>query len=171
MIPSIETDRLLLRPWRLSDEDAVWETLLSDPEVTRYLPVDAKRSRASVDGRAERANALWSTNGVGYWAVEHRTTGEFMGHCGLNFLEPSDEIEVLYAFGRTFWGQGYATEAANASVQFGFREKSYDKIIALAIPENAASRRVMEKIGMAYERDGRYFDLDVVIYSIMRPTA
>jgi len=110
----------------------------------------------------------WSQRGCGVWAVTDKTTGQFIGHCGLNFMSEAGEVEVLYALRQDSWGQGLATEAARASVRFGFEQADLARLIALAVPENIASRRVMEHLGFAYEKDVHYFGLDLVYYVLPR---
>lgn len=164
--PAIETARLWLRPFVAADLDDYARLIFSDAEVMRYLP---KRDLAPRD-RAERTLTVfaenWSRHGCGVWAVTHKVTGEFMGHCGLGPVPEAGEIELLYALGRAYWGQGIATEAARASVRFGFEHANLVHLIALAVPENIASRRVMEHLGFAYEKDAHYFGLDLAYYAL-----
>ena len=92
-----------------------------------------------------------------------------MGQAGLRAMdEVPGEIEVAYRFGRDHWGKGYATECARASVQFGFERFGFGRILGFAVHENRASRRVMEKLGFAYERDEHLFGLDVSRYVLAR---
>jgi len=91
-----------------------------------------------------------------------------IGWCGLGFLPEIGETEVAYLLDKDYWNRGYATEAARISLGYGFEEAGLDRIIALAFPENAASRRVMEKIGMAYKEMIHIWKLNLVIYSITR---
>lgn len=92
-----------------------------------------------------------------------------IGHCGLRAVDewPGD-VEVLYALGRPWWGKGFATEAARASVRLGFERLGLPRIVGFALPENAASRRVLEKAGMRLRGETRLFDLDLVWYSVER---
>ena len=120
--------------------------------------------------RAERTIAAfddhWSQRGYGVWAVADRVTGQLIGHCGLNFVPEAEEVEVLYALRTDRWGQGFATEAARASVRFGFEHADLARLIALAVPENIASRRVLEHLGFQDEKDAHYFGLDLV-YTVL----
>jgi RimJ/RimL family protein N-acetyltransferase len=165
-IPSIETARLLLRRFTLADLDEYVQLIFADADVMRYLPRRDLPPRA----RAERTIAAfdnhWSQRGYGVWAVTDKITGQLMGHCGLNFVPEAGEIEVLYALRKDRWGQGLATEAARASVRFGFEQADLARLIALAVPENIASRRVMEHLGFQYEKDAHYFGLDLV-YTVL----
>ena len=167
-IPQIETARLLLRPFAADDLDDYTRLIFADAEVMRYLP---QRDLAPRD-RAERTLTVfaeqWSHHGCGVWAVTDKATGEFVGHCGLGPVPEAGEIEVLYALGKAYWGQGIATEAARASVCFGFEQANLVRLVAFAVPENIASRRVMEHLGFAYEKDVHYFGLDLVQYTLDR---
>jgi ribosomal-protein-alanine N-acetyltransferase len=83
-------------------------------------------------------------------------------------LKETNEVEVLYALAKLHWGKGIATKAARASVRFGFQVAQLQTIIALAFPENVASRRVMEHLGMAYVKGAHYFGIDLAYYALAR---
>lgn len=167
-VPSLETSRLLLRPFRSDDLDDYTRLIFADADVMRYLP---QRDLAPRD-RAERTIAIfadrWIEYRFGVWAVTDKATGEFMGHCGLGPVPEAGEIEVLYSLGKVFWGRGFATEAARASVRFGFEQEQLEQLIALAVPENIGSWRVMEHLGFVYEAAVHYFGLDLVQYRLRR---
>ncbi len=169
-IPRIETARLLLRQFTVADLDDYVEHIFADADVMRYLPRRDLTPRA----RAERTIAVfadhWSQRGYGVWALADKITGQLIGHCGLNFVTEAGEVEVLYALRQDRWGQGLATEAARASVRFGFEQADLARLIALAAPENIASRRVMEHLGFQYERNAHYFGLDLVCYTLHDPS-
>jgi ribosomal-protein-alanine N-acetyltransferase len=104
------------------------------------------------------------------WAVVEKVSGEMIGHAGLlHFRDYPDEVEVLYALGKVWWGQGYAGEAARACVQYGFETAGLEQIYAVAYPENKASQRVMEKSGMVSQGlTSRYFGIEMACYVIRR---
>ncbi len=161
----IETERLVLRSFRLDDARELHERVFGDPEVMRFIPRGAAptvdRTRASIERFIEHERA----HGYSLWAVDLRATGELIGDCGLYQVEGTGpEVEVAYHFGKPWWGHGYATEAASAALEFGFREAGLPEIIAICFPEHAASRRVMEKAGMHYVGTARHYDLDLVKY-------
>jgi RimJ/RimL family protein N-acetyltransferase len=167
-IPCIETARLFLRPFTSADLENYTQHIFADAGVMRYLPKRDLTSRA----RAERTLTVfaehWSQYGFGVWAVTDKVTGNFIGHCGLGHVPEAGEVEVLYSLGRIYWGHGLATEAARASVRFGFATVKLARLIALAVPENIGSRRVMEHLGFEYEKDAHYFGLDLVTYALQR---
>ncbi|MFB2596295.1 GNAT family N-acetyltransferase [Herbiconiux sp. P17] len=143
------TDRLLLRRWRDSDFEP-FAALTADPEVMRYFP--APLDREASDSLAARADGLFETQGFGLWALELRATGEFIGFTGLapmpDGVPGSGGVEVGWRLAREFWGVGYASEAARASVRFGFDEVGLTEIDSITAVLNLRSQAVMERIGM-----------------------
>jgi [ribosomal protein S5]-alanine N-acetyltransferase len=143
VVGPLETARLRLRPFEPRDADAVF-AVLSDPEVGRWVG----GAHASVeDSRAliERARA----RELAMWAVEERETGALVGEVGLQPLERvGPEVEIGWTIGRPWWGRGYATEAAARWLDVAFATLALDEVLATVLPENAASHRVAEKLGM-----------------------
>jgi RimJ/RimL family protein N-acetyltransferase len=165
-IPSVTTERLLLRAVEESDLDTYHQRLFADPEVMRYLPGGEPLPRERLDGLVERSQAHWQSHGYGTWVVCELASGELLGQSGLRYLEEIRETEVFYALARAFWGRGLATEAARAAVQFGFDRAGLERIVAYAVPQNVASRRVMDHLGMCFEVETRMWDLDLVRYGL-----
>jgi len=164
----LETPRLILRHQVPADLDDLW-ALYCDPEITKYIP-DAPRTREEA-----REELEWHMNGhprnpeLGLWATIHKETGKFIGRCGLLpwTIEDQQEVEVAYTIARSYWGHGLATEAAQAILQYGFEILNLSRLVSLIEPENIASQRVAEKIGMIFEKrvdDGEYTPF--FIYSI-----
>lgn len=150
MLPTFRTERLLLRPRTM----AHLESCLSmdrDPQVTRFIPgpwSDPQRHRAFV---IARITARWP-QGLGYWAVQHiREPPRFLGWV---LLLPADEMEVEveigWRFTRTGWGHGYATEAARPVLDHAFQTVGLRQVVADIDPENIASIRVAEKLGLQF---------------------
>ena len=167
--PGLETARLRMRRVMEADVERWHLVVFSDPEVMRYLPSGVPVSRDRAREVFRRFEDGWDRAGLAPWGVELIATGELIGHCGLrNVDELPGEVEVLYALGREHWGHGYATEAAVAAIRFGFERLGLERILAFAVPQNRASRRVMEKVGMAYERRARLFGIEAVVYRIDR---
>jgi RimJ/RimL family protein N-acetyltransferase len=165
----VETDRLLLRPPKVEDLDDWYREIGSDPEVMRWLATGQAITREEAAERFPwRWLELWERDGYGAWAVSLRGGGPLIGQCGVRLVDETNETEVLYAFGRSHQGRGYATEAARASLRFGFQEVGLERIVAYARRDNGRSIRVMEKLGMAFDREDRVFDLDVVVYATDR---
>ena len=149
---SLATERLLATPLSPEHYPLLCE-LHRDPAVMATLggvrPDD--RTRAYL---AENL-AHWDEHGFGLWIFRERTTLAFVGRGGLRhlILDGQSEVELTYALAREAWGKGFATEIASATLDVAFRQLGLQDIVAFAIPENLASRRVMEKARFSYERD------------------
>jgi [ribosomal protein S5]-alanine N-acetyltransferase len=89
------------------------------------------------------------------------------GHCGLHYLGNTPEVELTYAINPFYWGQGFATEAAKAVLRWGFDTLGLKQIVAVTAPDNAASRRVMQKLGMQYEKNIQYGGAEAVYYTVV----
>ncbi|HEV3467928.1 MAG TPA: GNAT family N-acetyltransferase [Pyrinomonadaceae bacterium] len=168
-MPEIETSRLLMRAFRKEDADEHLR-VVSDEEFRRYFPPPPvfQPTRDSVLVGIGRFVEHWHQFGFGVWALELRGEGRLAGYCGLRHLVPTDEIELLYGLDRALWGRGLATEAARASLRYGFEQMRFARVMAVAHPQNAGSRRVLEKCGLRYERDAVYFDMNCAYYAIER---
>jgi ribosomal-protein-alanine N-acetyltransferase len=165
-IPSVETERLLLRAIQPEDLDAYHSRLFADPEVMRFLPGGRPIPRERLDGLAERSHDHWHRYGYGVWVVLERSSGEIIGQCGLRYVDEVEETEVLYALARHHWGRGLATEGARAALEFGFDNAGLERIVGFAVRDNVASCKVMEHLGMENHGPIRIFDMDAVRYSI-----
>jgi ribosomal-protein-alanine N-acetyltransferase len=146
----LETDRLLLRKYAEEDAEAFFE-LNSDPRVLRFVPdaplVNVEQARQIL---VDHPIADYQKHGFGRCACILKSTGQQIGFAGLKYLEELGEVDVAYRLLPSCWGRGLATEAALASVRYGFAELRLKRIIGLAMPENVASIRVLEKAGLRY---------------------
>jgi ribosomal-protein-alanine N-acetyltransferase len=169
-IPTIETDRLLLRPYRLEDADDYARQIFSDADVMRFMNVEGKvpqYPRIQAKSYIIERNRQWDRLGYGAWVLEEKATGAFMGHVGLFMIDLTDVIEVGYALGKTFWGRGYATEAAREALRYGFDTLALEEIVAVAFPQNVGSLRVMEKLGMTAQGiTDKYYDVMLACYTM-----
>ena len=150
MPASLRTSRLLLRPWR--DEDvAPFLELSADPAVMEYLLPLSERGLSAKTWVAQK-RAHWAERGFGQWVVELSGEASFIGVVGLETVSYeahfTPAVEVAWRLARAHWGRGYATEAARASLDYGFGELGLDEIVAPTVPANWRSRRVMEQLGM-----------------------
>jgi len=164
-MPSIETGRLLLRPFRLDDLDGL-AALFSDPDVMRYVGTGLPIRLDETDRALKSIIKHWDQHGFGRWAVLDKTSRQFVGFGGLRWL--FDTPEVVYHFSKPNWGKGLATELARASLRFGFEDRGFHRIVAVAKPENKPSIHVMEKLGMHFEMYTTYYNIDVIQYEIKR---
>lgn len=163
VIPTLVTARLTLRAFRLHEIDQL-HAMVSQRAVIRYLPRTEPWPREVAERWVQQHWAHWASYGFGWWAVEARATGALMGWCGLSRLD-TDEVEVLYLLDQPYWGQGYASEGARASVAYGLQRVGASEIIGLAHAENGASRRVLVKAGLAELGPARYFGMELVKYA------
>lgn len=145
MVPVLETERLILRGWRAEDFDTL-AGFMADPEVMRYLsgsPMtrgDAWRSLAMMVGH-------WELRGYGMWAVERKSDHALVGRIGLLYPEGWPALEVGWTLGRPYWGHGYATEAASASMRYAFLTQNIGRLISCIDPSNKASQAVAMRLG------------------------
>lgn len=168
----LETKRLLLRRLIMDDLDDLY-ALYKDPEIRKYFP------EGILNFEETKEELEWHMNGhpkypeLGLWATIHKETGKFIGRCGLLpwTIEGQNEVEIAYLLDKSFWGQGLATEAAQGILQYGFEYLKLSRLICLIDPENIASQRVAERIGMSLEKrvDGIAGDnFPTLIYSISK---
>lgn len=163
----LESNRLLFRHLVMSDLDALF-ALYRDEEIRRYFP------EGTLTYEETREELEWFLHGhpsnpeLGLWAVIHKGTNQFIGRCGLLpwTIDGRAEVEVAYLLDRAFWGQGLATEAAQALVQYGFEHLKLPRLICLVDRENLASIRVATKVGMAFEKAGEDEKGPFLLYAI-----
>ena len=165
----LETECLILRQWRDSDGDAI-AAMNANPEVMRFFP--KTRDRAESDAMLERFREKWNHDGFSFAAVEVKGGG-LIGFTGLGrsdfpaHLAPC--VEVGWRLARHAWGQGYATEAARASLAHGFDALALAEVVAFSVAGNRRSRAVMERLGMTYNPDDDFDDPDEAVDSPLRP--
>jgi [ribosomal protein S5]-alanine N-acetyltransferase len=143
----IETDRLLLRTFVEDDASLLYE-LNSDPAVTVYtldLLTDLEQAKRVINEVIIPQYALYNH---GRWAVHLKDGLQFIGWCGLKYVAERNEVDLGYRFIKKFWGEGYATEAALASLEYGFDKLRLRQIVGRALPGNLASINVLVKCGM-----------------------
>jgi RimJ/RimL family protein N-acetyltransferase len=167
-IPTLTTARLVLRGFAESDVDPLYQ-ILSDADALRYFPDPRPPSRERVQKIISNQLQHWERYGYGWWAIEQRSRNGLIGWSGLQFLPETVEVEVGYLLGQPFWGQGLATEAAQACVQYGFEQLGLQTIVGIVHPENVASQRVIEKLGLSFVDRTRYFGMDCYHYRMERP--
>ncbi|MER7049116.1 GNAT family N-acetyltransferase [Streptomyces jumonjinensis] len=161
----IETERLVLRPLTVGDLDAFVE-LHADERVNRFVgSYSAGRARE----RLLAVERQWAERGHGLCAVELRSSGEFIGRCGLHYWESFDEVELGWTLKAGSWGRGYATEAARACAAWGFATLDVDRVTAMIRHGNVASVRVAERLGFSPSREDLLQGCPVTVYALDRP--
>jgi RimJ/RimL family protein N-acetyltransferase len=161
----LRTERLTLR--LLTPDDAGnYAAIRYHPEVVKWMlpapadPIDA--ARAAI----ERYANCWRERGYGPWGVFQ--DGRQIGHAGLNFVPEFGETEVLWSLHPDAWGHGFATEAARAALDLGFRTLDLKLIFAITKPDNIASQAVMKRLGLTYRKNVVYKEIDSVWFDIDR---
>lgn len=143
--------------------------IYADGNVMQYLS-GHPLTRDETAGWLNYFLAGWENYGFGWWALILRENGELIGHCGLQFIHVTPEVEVTYGLAKSYWRMGLASEAARACLRYGFEELNLDRIYALADPGNIGSHRVMERVGMRYDKTEYYkddlYDGDLIYYLI-----
>lgn len=131
----------------------------------RYSAGEPDRDRSATTARIERYIRMQAEHGFSKWAVRDRESGEYLGDAGLTVLPETGEVELGYRLARAHWGRGLATEVAAAWLAHALGLLALPRIIAFADPRNLASIRVMEKIGMRYERHDHLAGIDCVVHA------
>ncbi|HEX3048174.1 MAG TPA: GNAT family protein [Bacillota bacterium] len=173
-MPTLETERLLLRKFELSDAADMFE-YASDPEVTRYLTWDCHRSIDNSLGFIRYTLDRYQNDETGDWGIVLKKNRKFIGSCGFVWVDWNNSCgQIGYVLSRKYWGQGIVTEAVQCLIRFAFERLGLNRIEAVHFIPNQASGRVMQKAGMRYEgiererifAKGRY--LDVKVYAIVK---
>ncbi len=173
-LPTLETDRLILRKMSLDDAEAVF-AYASDPEVTRYVIWETHRSIEDSEGFLRSVVESYENAEEATWGIVYKGDRRFVGGCGIVGWDPAHaRAEMGYVLSREYWGRGLMTEAVRAMIAFGFERINLNRMEARCIAENVASARVMEKAGMIYEGTLRQREFikgayqDMKVYSILR---
>ncbi|MBH0085653.1 GNAT family N-acetyltransferase [Psychrobacter sp. SCQQ22] len=153
----IETERLYLRQWRASDF-AIFAEMNADLDVMKYFP--KLLSPKVSDAIANKCSQLINDKGWGFWAVSLKETDSFIGMVGLNEAHAdmsfAPAVEIAWRLHKDYWGQGYATEAARASLNFAFDTLGFDEVVAFTAVINEHSQLIMQRIGMSNTQENFY---------------
>ncbi len=163
----LETERLLFRRLTWDDLDEM-VAMRSDPDVARYIGGERARTREFNETRLKFYLDCYDKFGYGMMATIYKSDDKLIGWCGLQPLEDTGETEVGYGFIKEYWGRGLGEEAARAWLDYGFNVAGLERIVAVAVPENKGSWRIMEKCGMKYEKTERHYGENLVFYAVAR---
>ncbi|MEM6633597.1 MAG: GNAT family N-acetyltransferase [Bacteroidota bacterium] len=159
----VETERLVLRePQKL--DLAPLHQILAEPTVGIWLGKPQGFLLRETKDLLDRFLTYWEEDGYGPWAAWDKKTGLLIGYCGLRYTTALKETELLYGLHSHYWGKGFITEASRTALELGRDALQLSKIISYTLPNNQASRRVMEKLNMVYVRDFVHADLLHVFY-------
>lgn len=167
-IPTLEAERLILRPFKADDIDA-YAAMVEDTEVSKFISLGGKpmdrleawRSMSAIIGH-------WHLRGFGQWVVEEKDTGTFVGRLGLYYPETWPGPELGYALAQEHWGKGYATEGATAARDYAFEVLGWDDIISIISPVNTRSQAVAKRLGESYREDLNLKGMAVHVYGLTR---
>ena len=163
----LETERLLIRKFTFDDLDALID-LRSDEEVIRYIGSRRLQNPEAIEKRLKFYIDCYEKYGFAMSAMFWKPIGEMIGWSGLQPLDGTDEIEVGYGMIKEFWGKGIGYEAARAWLEYAFTNTDAKQIVAVAVPENTGSWRIMEKCGMKYEKTDLHYGMECVFYAITK---
>lgn len=166
-LPLLETKRFRLRMFEAGDLESAFR-LFNDEEVQKYLLPENRRTREHMKVTLQNFVKRWRERGFGLWCVCEKNGGQMLGYCGFQYFDKTLDVEILFAFFKEFWGNGFAPEAARACLRLGFEELRLERVFAAVHPENTASRRVLEKIGMTLEKSSTHYGVDTMTYVISR---
>ena len=167
MPPRLETARLILRPFTLTDIDEAYDILEGHPDVWKYDPgfCRTKLQRANLIQKYALSN---DENGCGNLAAVLKSTGKLIGHVGLQSYrlgaEPQDplEVELFYKLGHDFWGKGYAFEACRVMISFAFDRLNLPHLVTATHSENSPSIRLMQRLGFRFYSQPSAWSAEVV---------
>lgn len=163
---NLETERAILRKFTINDLDAL-ALICTNPQVMKYIGIECKPvSREQTEEALISILAFWDKNGIGRLAVIDKANGNLIGYAGLRFHEGT--AELVYMLDEPYWNKNLATEISNAVIKFGFETRNFPRIIAVTRPDNKASIRVMEKIGMTLEKGDVIYGISAVVYAISK---
>jgi ribosomal-protein-alanine N-acetyltransferase len=163
----METERLLHRKFTLEDLDKLVE-LRSDDEVIKYLGGRRLQNPEGIEKRLRFYTECYEKYGFGMCALIWKQTGEMIGWSGLQPLENTGETEVGYGMIKKFWGKKIGYETARGWLEYGFEKANLEKIVAVAAPENIASWKIMEKLGMRREKIETHYGMECVFYAVTK---
>ena len=174
----VEGPRLYVRPWQPMDREIFVRCFAEDPEMLRYISFGRPWEPSKTDAYFERQRGFLARHGCCVGAVVLKSTDEVVGGAGIQPQDLSGDFEFAWSIWRAHWGKGYATEAAAALKSYAFEVMALPRIVAIADVPNLASIRIMQKIGMRFDRvvnakelAARYPDVQVARYIADNPRA
>lgn len=158
--PILETDRILLRPLRISDAEEIFNNWTSDPDVTKYLQWNTHHSIDSTIKWLSFEEEKIANDSSYQWGFVYKENNEIFGSGRFYYNDEHKMFEQGCAMMKKYWNQGLATEASKAMIDFAFNELNQTRLFASHAKENTAPRAVLEKVGFAYQKDGKYSSFD-----------
>lgn len=160
----LETERLLLRNQHPEDIE-VLAKMFADEEVMRFIGDGKTYPRSAAEQSITKWNDYERKHGFTSWAIVRKDDNAFIGKCGFNYLPDNSDIELAYMLDEPYWGNGYASEIAKATLDYGINKLNLKRVVALVYPQNSPSIRVIEKTGMKYEKEYVYSERKLLMYA------
>ncbi|WP_164669014.1 GNAT family N-acetyltransferase [Virgibacillus doumboii] len=152
---NISTKRILMRQLTVADIKEFYE-IVKKNSVGEWLGIGNGMSFEESEQYVNKIIKHWNQHSFGVWAVVNKSTKEIMGHCGLRYIDDTENIEIIYLLDPKFWGMGYATEAGNAAIKFAFKSLKINKLTARVRTNNLKSKKVIDKLGFKFIYDKDY---------------
>lgn len=151
----IHTKRLFMRKPLIEDVDQFY-SILKEEAVGKWLAKSRGMSKEEVNDYIGQLISHWEQYDFGVWLLVNRNTGKLLGHCGLRKVNETGEIEIMYLLAPEYWGNGYASEAVEASIQYAIETMNVKRIIARVKVANENSKKLLRKLGFTYTHDVDY---------------
>ena len=163
----LETERLILDTWQSTDWTA-FRPIATDVEVMRYITGGVPWSDEQIRSFVDRQIELYRTQGFCRWKLLEKPDRNLIGFCGVGFWHDTKEPEIGWWLARPCWGRGLATEAAVPALRYAFERVRLSRIVSIAMPENIASTRIMQKLGLEFDSEFENEGVRLVKYAIDR---
>lgn len=164
---TLETERLILTNWIISDWTSL-RRIATDPEVMRYITGGCAWTDEQTQSFVDRHITLYRERGFCRWKLLDKSDGDFVGFCGVGFWRDAPDPEIGWWLSKDRWGRGFATEAGRAALSDALQRVRLDRIISVAMRENAASIHVMQKLGLSFDCEFENGGFQLVRYAITR---
>ena len=164
---TLETERLVLGEWQSADW-IEFRPITTDPEVMRYITGGVPWSEETIRSFVDRQVKLHGERGFCRWKLAEKSSGNMIGFCGVGIWRDGLEPEIGWWLARRYWGKGLATEAARAALADIFERVRLDRVVSIARPANIASTRIMEKLGLKFDREFESEGVPLVQYEMRR---
>lgn len=161
----LDTQRLLLRSFMRTDEEK-YIKIMSNRNVTYYLGNRQEKSESQIRDILIYFEDIWKTYGYGVFAIIEKKSGELIGQCGYLPIKENGEIELLYALDEKAWSKGYALEAANAVLNYAWRNYSWENIVAMAYVQNKASIKTLINLGFEFKKKVNMYGGELMKYEL-----
>jgi ribosomal-protein-alanine N-acetyltransferase len=164
----IITKQFIMRKLTKADIEEFYE-IVKKNEVGKWLGLGKGMSFEEAEQYVNKIIKHWTQHSFGVWGVINKSTEEIMGHCGLRYIDDTEDIEIIYLLDPKFWGKGYATEAGNTAIQYAFNSLKVNKLTARVRTNNSKSKKVIDKLGFKFICDRDYDGRLLSYYELFNP--